>query len=219
VKRLSPHSRRLFLRLGTAAVGALVAISVASPASACTYKGEVEGSATCQEDTGTWKVDWTIKNDKDEDATISSLVPSFESPVKDTSGNVIEAGTTVPKWANGKMGELPATQIVEGKSGDTVTLTVTFTWKGTDRTDTTTGKVELEGVCETPVPPSATPSTAPSVAPTASPSVAPSASSGLPVTGAPTIAIISVAAVLIVGGGALLIVTRRRRNSAASNDQ
>ena len=210
MKRLSPPSRRLFSRLAAAAVGVLVVLSIASPASAC--EATISAKADCQDAaTQSWNVTWTITNtNSSKTATITEITPPVEG---------IAAQTQIPA-----KGSVTGTQKVTGAPESKATLSIKIKW-GNGSPESTSKSVTLKGTCPSPSPspkpsaspspaaPSTAPSTAESVAPTATTS--PSASSGLPVTGAPTIAIISVAAVLIVGGGALLLVTRRRRSGAA----
>jgi hypothetical protein len=135
--------RRALTAATVVAIGAAGALAVALPAHAAALT--VNGTASCDHDTGRWQVTWSVGAEDGSDGTVTAVTPG-------------PGGSTVDGLATGDTigaGPVTVTQSSPGDA-DTVTLTVAVDWTAPETiSQSVTGEVDPAGTCVADPPPTA----------------------------------------------------------------
>lgn len=147
MKRSRLMYRRVVAVAGSAVIGLLGAVALASPASA--HHTEVKGDPICDTSTGEWVVTWTVDSVAPERAPTFRLLDVVVTPEGSTVSNIVETqGDGFPHRSG-----VPLTG-EQRLPGDTTSasLGVRAKWiNGFTEEDLTTGVVPFDGTCEKPV--------------------------------------------------------------------
>jgi hypothetical protein len=235
VNLLKTPFRRTTAVLAGAFIGLAGAAALATPASA--HTATAYGTASCADQkTGTWKVDWTVRNGWNLGAQITGI---NAAPQK---GSVTGKIADQANWLAAGTGTATGVQTLSKQDGS-ARITVRLTWTDKRTSEAQSRPVTAPRNCgkdhkpptKTPCPtpsastsptPKPTPSTSTSATPTPSTTVSPTPSAttpapapggggasggGLPVTGAAAGSIAGGAALLLAIGGVLFVMARRRK--------
>lgn len=147
MKRSRLIYRRLFAVAGSAVIGLIGAVTLASPASA--HHSEVTGVPECDTSTGEWVVTWTVNSYAPPSAPMYKLVDVVVTPDESTVSNIVETeGDNFPHPTNTP---LVGQQRLPGDA-TSASLAVRAEWSnGYAEEGLKTGNVTFEGTCAKPV--------------------------------------------------------------------